>query len=123
LQRQLPCAACQGLKPFAANLCCDAPCRNHVSLQAIQAGQVTVEDHLMSDLDMQPLLVVGWEGLIGSIVMLGGALPLLQALPYRDGSGFAEDTVGSWCMIRNSAAIAGRLVYNHSLQGLQVQVV
>jgi hypothetical protein len=78
-------------------------------LQAIQAGQVTVEDHLMSDLEMQPLLVVGWEGLIGSIVMLGGALPLLQVLPYRDGSGFAEDTMGSWCMIRNSAAIAGRL--------------
>lgn len=75
--------------------------------QAIQAGQVTVEDHLMSDLDIQPLLVVGWEGVIGSIVMLGGALPLLQHLPYRDGSGFAEDTMGSLCMIRNSKAIAG----------------
>jgi hypothetical protein len=52
---------------------------------------------------------VGWEGLIGSIVMLGGALPLLQHLPYRDGSGFAEDTVGSLCMIRNSRAISGVL--------------
>lgn len=76
-------------------------------LQAIQAGQVTVEDHLMSDMDIDPLLVVGWEGLIGSLVMLGGALPLLQRLPYRDGSGFAEDTLGSLCMIRNSVAIAG----------------
>jgi hypothetical protein len=75
--------------------------------QAIQAGQVTVEDHLMSDLDIQPLLVVGWEGLIGSLVMLGCALPLLQHLPYRDGSGFAEDTIGSFCMIRNSRAISG----------------
>lgn len=27
--------------------------------QAIQAGQVTVEHHLMSDHDIQPLLVVG----------------------------------------------------------------
>lgn len=79
----------------------------HNTHQAIQAGQVTVEDHLMSDLAIQPLLVVGWEGLIGSLVMFGGALPLLQVLPYRDGSGFAEDTVGSWCMIRNSPAIAG----------------
>lgn len=61
----------------------------------------------MSDLDIHPLLVVGWEGVIGSVVMLAGALPLLQHLPYKDGSGFAEDTVGSWCMIKNSGVIAG----------------
>lgn len=78
-------------------------------LQALQAGQVTIEDHLMSDVSMQPLLVVGWEGVIGSIVMFGGALPLLQFLTqhYADGSGFAEDTKGSWCMVRQSNAIAG----------------
>jgi hypothetical protein len=65
----------------------------------------------MSDLSMQPLLVVGWEGLIGSLVMFGAALPLLQTLTgrYSDGSGFAEDTKGSWCMVQQSGAIAGGL--------------
>lgn len=63
----------------------------------------------MSDLDIQPLLVVGWEGVIGSLVMLCGALPALQRSPYPEGSGLAEDTVGSWCMLRNSWAIAGGL--------------
>jgi hypothetical protein len=52
--------------------------------------------------------VVGWEGVIGSIVMLGGALPLLQRLPFEDGGGLAEDSVGSWCMVKNSTSIAGR---------------
>jgi hypothetical protein len=51
--------------------------------------------------------VVGWEGVIGSIVMLGGALPLLQRLPFEDGSGLAEDSVGSWCMVKSSTSIAG----------------
>jgi hypothetical protein len=51
--------------------------------------------------------VVGWEGVIGSVVMLGGALPLLQRLPFEDGSGLAEDSVGSWCMVKSSSSIAG----------------
>jgi hypothetical protein len=53
--------------------------------------------------------VVGWEGVIGSIVMLGGALPLLQRLPFEDGSGLAEDSLGSWCMVKSSTSIAGGL--------------
>ncbi|KAF6257076.1 hypothetical protein COO60DRAFT_1626921 [Scenedesmus sp. NREL 46B-D3] len=75
-------------------------------LGAIQAGQVTVEDHFMSEMGMHPLKVVGWEGVIGSAVMLGGALPLLQRLPFEDGSGLAEDSRGSWCMVASSPSIA-----------------
>eukprot|EP00878_Enallax_costatus_P010281 GHUV01010731.1.p1 GENE.GHUV01010731.1~~GHUV01010731.1.p1 ORF type:complete len:208 (+),score=48.23 GHUV01010731.1:251-874(+) len=29
-----------------------------------------------------------------------------QVLPYQDGSGFAEDSKGSWCMMRSSPTIA-----------------
>lgn len=128
-------------------------------MQAIQAGQVTVEDLLMSDMRMPPLKVgssspdcqtsasvqdmcmhgdacshcscccshmhvaslvrccaallhcawqvVGWEGVIGSIVMLGGVLPLLEHSPFDERSGMAEDTAGSWCMVRSNRVIAG----------------
>ncbi|WIA18798.1 hypothetical protein OEZ85_003481 [Tetradesmus obliquus] len=98
--------------------------------QAIQAGQVTVEDHFMSEMGMHPLKVVGWEGVIGSVVMLGGALPLLQRLPFEDGSGLAEDSVGSWCMVKSSTSIAvvlflssaAVLVYNISGMSVTEQV-
>eukprot|EP00775_Hariotina_reticulata_P007660 gene7660-7863_t len=78
--------------------------------QALQAGQVTIEDHFMADMNMDPLKVVGWEGVIGSIVMLGVALPVLQVLPFDDGSGLAEDSKGSWCMMRSSPSITGAVV-------------
>lgn len=89
----------QSSKEPAAMLC-------YCASQAIQAAQVTVEDHFMSELGIHPLKVVGWEGVIGSAVMLGGALPLLQHLPFEDGSGLAEDSAGSWCMMKSSGTIA-----------------
>jgi hypothetical protein len=74
--------------------------------QAIQAGQITLEDHFMADMGMHPLKVVGYEGLMGSILTLGVALPVLQVTPGDEGTGFHEDTRATLCMLAGSRPLA-----------------
>ena len=76
-------------------------------MQAVQAGQITVEDYCMADLGMHPLKVVGYEGVMGSLVMLGIALPVVLSLPGDDGGGIHEDSWGTLCMLKNSGAVLG----------------
>lgn len=57
-----------------------------VLAQAVQAAQVTLEDHVLRNLGMAPLTVVGLEGVWGSLFMFALLLPLAQvciALPSR----------------------------------------
>ena len=65
-----------------------------IASQAVQAAQLTFEDHFMSDasLAMSPLLIVGWEGVLGAAAMAGVLLPLVSALPGKDGDGVHENT-------------------------------
>lgn len=78
--------------------------------QAVQAAQVTFEDFFMADLAIPPLKIVGYEGLFGSIMMIGVMLPLVQHLPGKEGNGIHEDSIDTWHMIRNSPMIASILV-------------
>ncbi len=36
----------------------------------MQAAQITVEDYILSNVEVAPLTVVGWEGIWGTIVMI-----------------------------------------------------
>jgi hypothetical protein len=74
--------------------------------QAVQAAQLTFEDFFMADLAMDPLKIVGFEGLYGSALMLLVLLPLAQVLPGPEGLGFHEDSVDTLAMIRGSPALA-----------------
>jgi hypothetical protein len=74
--------------------------------QAVQAAQLTFEDFFMADLSMDPLKIVGFEGVYGSALMLGVLLPLAQILPGPEGLGFHEDSVETLRMIRGSPQLA-----------------
>lgn len=74
--------------------------------QAVQAAQLTFEDFFMADLSMDPLMIVGFEGVYGSALMLGVLLPLAQVLPGPEGLGFHEDSVDTLRMIRGSPTLA-----------------
>ena len=66
-----------------------------IASQAVQAAQLTFEDHFMSGgggLALDPLLIVGWEGVLGGAALVGFLLPLVSILPGTDGDGVHEDT-------------------------------
>lgn len=41
-------------------------------------------------------MIVGYEGLIGAALMLGVMLPIVSALPGKDGDGIHEDSADTW---------------------------
>ena len=61
--------------------------------QAVQAAQITFEDYFMADLAIEPLQIVGWEGVFGTFFMVAILLPIVSVTPGQDGSGFHEDTL------------------------------
>ncbi len=62
-------------------------------MQAVQAAQITFEDYFMADLAIEPLQIVGWEGIFGTLFMVAILLPIVSVTPGLDGSGFHEDTL------------------------------
>lgn len=80
--------------------------------QAFQASQIVAEDYLLSDLDFHPLMVVGMEGMYGSLAMLGLLLPLVQALPGVDGEGIHENSQDTWHMLMSSVLLRWVAVTN-----------
>ncbi|PRW33096.1 Solute carrier family 35 member F6 [Chlorella sorokiniana] len=73
--------------------------------EALHAAQIVVEDHYLSNLHLEPLTVVGVEGVLGVATMLGLVLPLAQHLPGADGKGLHEDTWDSLYMLRHSGQL------------------
>ncbi len=47
----------------------------------------------MADLAIEPLQIVGWEGIFGTSFMVAILLPIVSVTPGLDGSGFHEDTL------------------------------
>lgn len=71
--------------------------------QAVQAAQLTFEDFFMSDLDIEPMKIVGFEGLFGVIGTLGIMAPIAYFLPGKEGEGIHENVldtfaVGPWLL-------------------------
>ena len=81
------------------------PPTTHTLAQAVQAAQLTFEDFFMADLNMDPMKIVGFEGLFGSALMICVMLPLAQLLPGPEGKGLHEDSFDTLAMIRNSGTL------------------
>jgi len=74
--------------------------------QCVQAAQLTFEDYFLSEMDMAPMKIVGYEGLLGFLLMVCILLPIAQFMPGKDGSGLHENTWDTLHMIGNSPTIA-----------------
>ena len=85
--------------------------------QAVQAAQVTFEDFFMSELELEPLLIVGFEGLFGFLLMAGLLLPVVYFVPGPEGAGLHEDTLDTLAMLRNNPHIAA-VVFTDCAVGL-----
>lgn len=55
-------------------------------------------------------MVVGAEGVWGSLLMFGIMLPLVQWLPGAEGQGIHEDSIDTLVMLRNSWPILGAVL-------------
>ena len=73
-----------------------------VGSQLIQASQIVVEDFLMHDIAASPVLIVGLEGMWGTIIMCAIFMPIVQYLPGKEGNGIHEDTADTFTMMGNS---------------------
>ncbi|CAG9463959.1 unnamed protein product [Pedinophyceae sp. YPF-701] len=73
--------------------------------QAVQAAQVTFEDFFMTDLDMAPLMIVGYEGMWGTLCMVGVLLPAVSFAPGVEGDGIHENSLDTLAMLVNSPLI------------------
>ena len=68
-------------------------------MQAVQAAQVTMEDYAMSHVGLAPLQVVGYEGLLGTVVLFGILMPIVYFIPGKDGQGLHEDSLETAYMV------------------------
>jgi len=74
--------------------------------QLFQGCQVVWEEKMMAGTaDVPPLLMMGTEGCIGTVVMLVVAFPLLAYLPGSDASGSVEFLPDTLAMLGNSPAL------------------
>lgn len=74
--------------------------------QAVQAAQLTFEDYFMADLNIEPLKIVGYEGLFGVLTMVFVMLPAVYFLPGNDAGGREENTLDTLTMIWNTPALS-----------------
>ncbi|KAL3147971.1 hypothetical protein ABBQ38_014266 [Trebouxia sp. C0009 RCD-2024] len=77
-----------------------------VASQCVQAAQITFEDYFMADLHIEPLKIVGYEGVFGSIAMITVLLPLVSLIKGHDGDGLHENSLDTLHMIFHSRPIA-----------------
>lgn len=52
-----------------------------VMSQAVQAAQVTFEDYFMSEMSIPAMKIVGYEGVVGTFLMLFVMAPIVRLLP------------------------------------------
>ena len=66
----------------------------------MQAGQITFEDFFMSDMNIMPMTIVGYEGMMGVILMLVVMMPIAYFLPGEEGQGLHENTLHTFWVRR-----------------------
>jgi drug/metabolite transporter (DMT)-like permease len=77
-----------------------------VAAQVVQAGQIVVEQHLLQNNNMPPALIVGTEGVWGTVVSLFIVLPAMEFIPN------AEKTYDTLVMMGNNHnLIWGTIIY------------
>lgn len=77
-----------------------------VGAQLLQALQTVIEESLLHDVDADPLLLVGLEGVYG-LVLCTVSMVAAQFMPGAEGNGLREDTIDSFIMISHSWLLAG----------------
>lgn len=60
-----------------------------IASQAVQAGQIVVEEYVLKDVNMPALEIVGWEGIWGFVMMIFIAYPFAFIVP-------GEKTITTW---------------------------
>jgi len=91
-----------------------------VSAQAVQASQIVIEEFLLQEIEMEPLEIVGWEGVYGTVISCLVALPIVNFIPGTDCGSF-ENSWDSVLMIAHSVPLilveildtVGMLLYNY----------
>lgn len=73
--------------------------------QVLQAGQYVIEEKLMKGINVPPLLMLGIEGLFGTLVMLLIGAPLLYWLPGND-YGSLENSLDTFVMLKSSWSLS-----------------
>jgi hypothetical protein len=76
-----------------------------VAAQVVQAGQLVVEEFLMHDLTAPPALIVGLEGLWGTVLTWAIFIPIVGATHGEEGNGIHEDTKDTFVMMGNNSFI------------------
>lgn len=70
--------------------------------QAVQAAQITFEDYFMSEMSISAMKIVGYEGVIGTGIMLFVLAPIVRLLPGAEGNGVHEDIVDTVHMVASN---------------------
>lgn len=92
--------------------------------QAIQAAQIILEEQLLNEVAMDPMLIVGVEGIWGLFFMVI-IMPVLYLLPGSD-NGHAEDSWDTALMIKNNSLVQHVIVMymlsvaTYNVSGMQV---
>ena len=66
---------------------------------------LTVEDYLLRDLSVAPLKVVGFVGVLGTVIMAAAVLPVAAVLPGVEGNGLREDTLDTLRMLGSNPVL------------------
>lgn len=75
-----------------------------VGSQVCQAAQLVVEEKFMKEVKLPPLMIVGYEGVWGSILCILVVFPLVYVIPGHDG-GRLEDTLDTLAMVNNNHSL------------------
>lgn len=92
-----------------------------IAAQAVQAAQLTFEDYFMADMDIDAMLIVGMEGLWGTVLCIL-IMVVAQFLPGSDVGGVMENTSDSLKMMFSSQPLfiilavqmVALMLYNYS---------
>lgn len=76
-----------------------------VASTAIQASQIVVEDLLLSNINAQPLQIVGMEGIWGAVVTCGICWPIIMFAIPGDDHGAMEDIADTFYMFADNYLI------------------
>lgn len=82
-----------------------------VGSQVVQAMQIVIEEVLLADVKLEPLVVVGMEGVWGTVLCVACFVPLFFFLPGKD-NGHYEDTYDTFYkLVRSEMLIYTTIVY------------
>ena len=62
----------------------------------------------MSHVGLAPLQVVGYEGLLGTLVLFLVLMPIVYFIPGKDGQGLHEDSLETAYMVSGLLFLSGR---------------